>query len=114
MVIGILPSTSQAQTLLNNLYEADFDPKYISVAMIDEKSVQDLGEVKGPLTGAFESVVGNLNKLGLSSEDIKNYQTIVSSGGVFIAVSQSTSTDEAAKEMLQDMSAQNIQIINNK
>jgi len=114
MVLGAIANSSEAETLLNNLSEADFKPNQISVTMQEEKSVKQITDVSGPLTGDFRLVINKLKRLGISPADIKSYEGIVNSGGVVVTISAGPSTDESAQEMLEDVNASNIQILKEK
>ena len=87
MIIGIVSKSSTAETLLNNLLEADFDLKDVSVIMKDVKTrdaiAQDAGLLKGLVIADLDK---RLAQVGLSKRDIKNYSGAVTQGKVLIVV----------------------------
>lgn len=112
MVIGIISKSSTAETLLNNLSEADFDLKDVSVVMKDTKTRDAIAKDAGPFKGV---AVADLNKrlaqVGLSKQDVQTYSDAVTQGKILIAVACAKESESAAGEMLKDMSAEFIKAV---
>jgi hypothetical protein len=109
MFIAILPNTSSTETLLNNLSEADFDLKQVSVVMRDLKQRKAVAKDTGPLKGAnLNNLAARLAQAGLSQPDAQPYVDAVTQGKVLVAMMAPSGSEAAAQEMLQDHSAQMI------
>ncbi len=109
MIVGILPNASTVETLLNNLSEADFKLSDVSVVMQDLKQRDAIAKDAGPLKGATPTNISNkLVQAGLSPQDAKVYTDAVAQGKVLVAMKVPPESAQAAKEMLQDASAQQI------
>jgi hypothetical protein len=107
LLIAILPNTSTVETLLNNLSEADFDLAQVSVVMSDPKLRDAIATDAGPLKGArLENLPGKLVQAGLPQADAKPYADAITQGKVLVAIAAPAESLPAAKEMLQDHSAQ--------
>ena len=112
MLIGILPDASHAETLLNNLSEADFDLAQVSVLMKDVKTRNAIAKDAGPFKGANpKNVAGMLVKAGLPQAQAKPYSDAVAQGKVLVAIVSPAQSQPAAQEMLQDHSAELIQAL---
>ena len=111
LVIGIISKSSTAETLLNNLSEADFDLKDVSVMMRDQKARDAIAEDAGPFKGlALVDLVNRLVQVGLSKPDAQKYADAVAQGKVLIAIATPRESESAASEMLQDASAELIKV----
>jgi hypothetical protein len=112
MVIALLASGADVETLLNNLAEADFDLATVSVIMKDPKArdaiAKDAGPLKGTLTGDLSS---RLAQAGLAAKDAKPYQDGVLSGKVFVAIAPPKASQNAAVAMLKDYKPQLVRVI---
>ncbi len=107
MIMGVLSDVSKTETLLNNLYEADFDLADVSVIMSDLKLRKAIAKDRGPLKGANLSNVSNkLIQAGLSAQEAQLYTEAVAQGKVLVAMTVPPESQQAAKEMLQDHSAE--------
>jgi len=107
MIVGILANVSTAETLLNNLAEADFDLSNVSVIMRDVKQRNAVAQDGGPLKGAnLSNISDRLIQAGLSSQDARLYRDAVAQGKVLIALMVLPESQQAAKEMLQDYFAE--------
>lgn len=107
MLIAVLPNASTVETLLNNLSEADFDLAQVSVVMSDPKLRDAVAQDSGPLKGArLENLPATLAQAGLSQADA------VAQGKVLVAIAAPAESLPAAREMLQDHSAQLIRGLN--
>lgn len=106
MIIAILPTASSTETLLNNLSEADFDLKQVSVIMRDVKQRNAIADDAGPLKGVqAKSLAARLTQAGLSQQDAKSYAAAVTKGQVLVAMIAPAGSEAAAQEMFQDHSA---------
>ncbi len=106
MVIGIVPNSSRAESLLNNLSEADFDLNRVSVIMRDTKTRNAIAKDAGPLKGVSVSALPDqLSRLGLTAPDVKTITDAVSKDQALIAIDCSPRAEPTAAEMLKDASA---------
>ncbi len=105
MVIGIVADASKAESLLDNLAEADF--KSVSVIMSNVAQRNAIAKDAGPLKGVTAATLpAALAKAGLSKADAQAYANAVAGGGVLVAIGTPSGSANAAQEMLQDVSAQ--------
>ncbi len=112
MVIGIIPSTSSVETLLNNLSEADFDLKDVSVILKDQKLRNKIAQDAGPFKGATAATLAaRLTKLGLSKQDAQAYVDAVNNGEAFVAIAPPPESQQAAQEMLNDYQPQLVKVL---
>ncbi len=112
MIIAVLPNSSHAESLLNNLSEADFKLSTVSLIMSDQKIQKALGQDAGPFKGvAPQDLAARLVKAGLPQSDTAAYTNAVGQGQVFFAMTPPPASQSAAAEMLQDASAQLIRVI---
>lgn len=103
MVIGILPKSSSIETLLNNLKEADFDLKNVSVIMADQKARNAVAKDAGPFKGIGpDKLPARLAQAGLSARDAAAIVAAVTKGQVLVAIATPRGTEKAAGEMLRD------------
>ncbi len=110
MVIGLLPDAAAAETLLNNLAEAEFNLADVSVLMRDARQRAAIADDTGPLKGAeWRELADRLAALGLARGEAKQYAEAVDHGQVLVAIATSKQTEPVAREMLQDHAAQLIQ-----
>ena len=107
MILAILKNTSNVETLLNNLSEADFDLADVSIVMSDMKKANAFKQNKGPLSGIKpKGVEEALIKLGISKKEAKTCQDAVTNGSVLVVMKVADEYSQAAEEMFQDHSAQ--------
>jgi hypothetical protein len=112
MVIGVVPTTSHAETLLNNLQEADFKRGDVSVIMRDQKMRDTIANDAGPFKGvSLPQLPVRLSQAGLSNPEAKAYGDAVTQGGIFVAIRGPKPADPAAAEMLKDASANMIKVL---
>ncbi len=105
MVIAIIPDAASIETLLNNLKEAEFSLKDVSVIMADVKARNAVAQDAGPFKGVTAAQLAQkLAGAGLSPQDGKAYADAVSRGKVFVAIRTAPGGDKAAAEMLDDYS----------
>ena len=107
MIIGLLPDVGAAEILLNNLAEAEFDLKEVSVVARDSKQRKAMAGEGGPLKGAtLGTLADRLVKAGLPAEDARLCRNAVAEGKVLVAMTVAPETQKAAKEMFQDHAAE--------
>jgi hypothetical protein len=107
MLFGILPDVSKAETLLNNLSEADFDLADVSVIMRNVKRRNAFAQDGGPLKGVtFGHLSDRLVQAGLSRPEAALYTEVVEQGKVLIVMTVIPEAQSAAREMLMDHSAE--------
>jgi hypothetical protein len=107
MLYGILPDVSKAETLLNNLYEADFDLADVSVIMQNVKKRDAFAQDGGPLKGAtFGHLSDRLVQAGLSRPEAELYMEAVEHGKVLVVMTVTPEAKSAAREMFTDHSAE--------
>ncbi len=106
LVIGMFVQDSDADIALNNLAEADFASKDISIAAAVPARAAALSNSPGLwATLTPDQISARLQTLGLARPDAAAYAAAVSSGGMFIAISASGTSAAAAQEMLSDQHA---------
>ena len=107
MIIAILPNSSAAESLLNNLSEADFDLQHVSVIMKNTGLRDKIAKDTGPLVHAAPAELGaGLRALGTADEDARRAQEAVDNDKVVVAMDVDPKYEAAAREMFQDLSAQ--------
>lgn len=107
MILAILPDASKAETLLNNLSEADFDIKDASVIMQDVALRDKIAKDTGPLKGAKPAQLADaLKKAGASDASLPRATEAVKSGKVLVAMKVDPKYEQAAVQMFTDMSAE--------
>lgn len=108
-VMGILPYQS-ANAALDNLAEAEFTD--VSVIMSDAAKARQLAKDIGPLRNIYgDNIAKALNKYGVSRDTIAVVQSALQKGFVLVAFSIIPGSVDAAKEMLQNAGANQIEII---
>jgi hypothetical protein len=106
MIISILEKTSDAESLLNSLYEAEFNLDDVSVLMTDTDQRDKIAKDTGPLKGvALSALPKNLKKLGVAQENIKTCEDAVGKGKILILMNVDSQYSAAAEEIFQDHSA---------
>ncbi len=113
MVIGLLPNAAAAETLLNNLAEAEFNLADVSVLMRDAQQRAAIADDAGPLKGPdWRELANRLVKAGLAHGEAQQYAEAVDHGKVLVAIAAPNRTEPVAREMLQDHAAQLIRGVN--
>ena len=106
MIVGLLPDAASAETLLNNLAEADFDLAQVSV-VARNLAPGRLAPEGGPVQGATpDTLYDRLTRAGLPAPDAKRCADAVAQGKVLVALTVPAAARAAAKEMLRDHSAE--------
>ena len=107
MILAILSDPSKAETLLNNLSEADFDLKDVSVLMKDVKLRNQIARDAGPLKGILpETLSESLAKAGVSGQNVQHCTDAISRDKPVVAMKVDPKFESAAREMFQDVSAE--------
>jgi hypothetical protein len=113
MIIGVLPNAAAAETLLNNLAEAEFNLADVSVLMRDVTQRAAIAEDAGPLRGTdWRELPQRLIEAGLTHSEAQRYMKAVEHGQVVVAIAAPRKIEPIAREMLQDHDAQLIQGVN--
>ena len=113
MVIGVLPDAAIAETLSNNLAEAEFNLADVSVLMRDEKQRAVIADDAGPLKGIhWRELAQHLTDAGLGQAEAQQYAEAIEHGKVLVAIAVSKEAEPAAREMLQAHTAQLIRRVN--
>ncbi len=106
MIVAILPDASKAETLLNNLSEADFDLNDVSVILHDPVMRNKIAQDAGPLRGVMPDQLSTaLLKAGVSAKDVQQCADAVAHGKAVVAMKVDPKYESSAREMFQDMSA---------
>ncbi len=112
MILAILSKSAHAETLLNNLAEAEFDIGDVSVVMRDRQMRDAIAKDRGPFQGLGARDLGTrLSQLGLSTSDVKLCADAVAQGKVFVAMRCSPASEAVAVEMFQDHAAELIKVV---
>lgn len=110
IIIGIIPS-SDAQTAIDNLVEAEFEESALSLIMKNNKRARTIIDDQGPLKGTtFSNAEQKLQQLGTANKP-QDFIKSLNDGKALIAVSAPGDSVEAAKEILQDYKAEFITIL---
>ncbi len=110
MIIGLLPDAAATETLLNNLAEAEFDLRSVSVVMRDPKRRAALTHEAGPLQGiGVDELAHHLAQAGLSPHQADACAAAVQHDKVLVAIDVPVALVPIAREMLGDHAAQFIQ-----
>jgi hypothetical protein len=107
MLIGILPDASSAETLLNNLSEAEFDLNAVSIIMQDVKLRDKIAKDVGPFKGIHPNKISaQLLKAGLNQTQVEFCVDALAKSKALAAMKVSPDLVSTAKEMFEDQSAQ--------
>lgn len=112
MVIGIIQDSSTTEGFLNNLSEADFKLRNVSVIMSDPKLRDAIAKDTGPFRGiTLNTLPTKLGKIGIPATDTQPYVDAVTNGRVFVVVQTPKSSAQAAAEMFNDVKAELVRIV---
>ncbi len=107
MILAIFESISHAETLLNNLSEADFDLNEVSVITNDEKLRDAIATDTGPLKGVQpKKIIEALTRIGVEEGSAQVCGEAISNGKVLLVMNVADEFRQAAEEMFTDHSAQ--------
>lgn len=111
IVLGIIP-VADAETAINNLSEADYDEKDISLVMRDVKTARLIIDDYGPLNNTNPSNIGaKLTELGVSKDSQKSYSEALENGKALLAISCTKENVNTTKSMLADYKTTNVIVI---
>jgi hypothetical protein len=106
MIWAVLPDTSNTESLLNNLYEAEFNLDDVSVMIQDINLRNKIAKDLGPLRGIeLKKLEKTLIHLGLSKEGAASCYDAVIHGKVLVVMNIKPELLSTAIEMFQDHSA---------
>lgn len=106
LVIGLLPGDSDAEIALNNLAEADFAARQVSVLTGDPLRTAALTDTPGEWGQQTpNAAIERMRALGVAEADREAFHTGLDAGGVLIVVRTSRDTAAAAGELLSDQKA---------
>ncbi|HEY7293422.1 MAG TPA: hypothetical protein VH916_00215 [Dehalococcoidia bacterium] len=106
IVIGLLPSDSDADIALNNLAEADFAARNISVLTGDPRRTAALTDTPGEWGSLTPSLaLDRMRMLGVADADCKAFGSGLAAGGVLIVIRTTRDAARAAEETLLDQKA---------
>lgn len=112
VVLGVVGSPSDAESVVNDLTEQDFPERSISVVTANESDARAIIGDGGPLRGVTgDRLAGSLQSLGMASGDASAYSSAVRSGAAVVAVSASSATADAIRQTLESAGARQIQEI---
>ncbi len=115
MIIAAIPNSSYAESLLDNLSEADFNLANVSVIMRDPKTRDAIAQDAGPLKGtSFADLPTKLTQVGLSKQDAQSLIDAVAKGQALIAMNAPKGSEQAAIEMMHDQSAILVKVTPNR
>ncbi len=110
ILIALLGDASAAETLLNNLAEAEFDLADVSIVMCDLATRNAFAGDAGPLKGIrADDLIARLTAIGLSPDHARNCSEAVARGEVLVALTCSAQLRPVAVEMLKDYAARIIE-----
>ncbi len=90
-------------TALDNLEEAEFDKKKISVIANDQSSAQHIADPAGPFKGkSVDDIQKALEKAALPISTINLYHDQMAKGMIFLAISVKELSIKTAQEILAD------------
>jgi hypothetical protein len=107
MIVGIIPNAFAAESLLNNLSEADFSLGDVSLIMRDQELRDKVAEDIGPLKGVpYDQISEVLVQAGLSAPKAQAYQEAVAQGKVLAVMDAAADLVEVVIEMFTDQSGE--------
>ena len=107
MILAILPDPTMAESLLNNLSEADFDLNDVSVIMKDLALRDKIAADTGPLRGVrAQKLSSALQSAGVSPDSAKRCAQAVADGKAVVTMKVDPKYEAAAREMFEDVSAE--------
>lgn len=111
IIIGVL-ARENANQLIDNLIEADFDERDMSIIMREEKEARMIHDDNGPLKGAaMDKLAEYLTRLNMDQTAIHNYISELKNDKVLVAVKVQNNTIKAVKESFEDFETELIHII---
>lgn len=112
VVVGLFARDSDAEIALNNLDEAEFPARSISLLASDPARAAVLTLVKGPWSGVAPAALATrLQRAGMAREDCQAFIARIDGGAAGIAVRVSRDTAAVAAEILTDQKADAVQTL---
>jgi len=107
MIVAILSKTSDVESLLNSLSEADFDMQDVSVIMQDLATRSKIAPDAGPLKGVQPAHISPaLLEAGLTKDAAKRCKEALGAGKIVVAMKVDPKYEAAARESFKDVSAE--------
>jgi hypothetical protein len=107
VVLGLVPSPSDAESAVNNLTEQGVSERSISVITADPSDARAIIDDSGPLRGTTrETVTDHLAALGVTEADA--YAAAIDGGQALLAISVSTEMQASAEDTLRSYRAQRL------
>ncbi len=111
MILAILPDPTKAESLLNNLSEADFDLNDVSVIMKDTSLRSKIAPDAGPMRGVMAPQLSSaLRSAGLSHDQVQRCEDAVAHGKAVVAMKVDPKYAAAARQMFEDISAEILRV----
>jgi hypothetical protein len=106
MLISILEKVSDAESLLNSLYEAEFNLEDVSVLMADMDLRDKIAKDAGPLKGVTPSQLKEkLKMLGVNEKTIGQCVNAIKEGKILILMNVDSQYSAVVEEIFEDHSA---------
>lgn len=103
IILGIIPSLNNAESLINNLVEADYSEDNISLVSQDTETARKIIDDSGPLEGSdMDNISQYLSGFGLPQDEIDVYRQALASGKSLISLSCPPPSAGAAVEIFND------------
>jgi hypothetical protein len=107
MILAILPDPTKAESLLNNLSEADFDLKDVSVIMKDTALRNKIAPDAGPMQGVMAPQLSSaLHSAGVAQNQVQRCEDAIARGQAVVVMKVDPKYEAAARQMFEDISAQ--------
>ncbi len=112
MIVAILPDPTKAESLMNNLSEADFDLNDVSVIMKDAGLKNKIApDALGPLKGVMAPQLGSaLQTAGLPKDSIQQCEDAVAQGKAVVVMKIDPKYEASARQMFEDVSAEIVKV----
>ncbi len=112
MILAVLATTSNVETLLNNLSEADFDPNSVSVIMQDSNLRDKIASDAGPFKGVTAATLpASLAHAGLTKQAAQPVLAALKKGQAFVAMNPPAESVQAALDMFKDYAPPFLKVI---
>jgi hypothetical protein len=111
MILAILADPTRAESLLNNLSEADFDLNDVSVILKDTALRDKLAPDAGPLRGVMAPQLASaLHNAGISQDQVQHCEDAIAHGKAVVAMKVDPKYEAAARQMFEDISAEILKV----
>ncbi len=109
IILGVI-SGIDAQAAIDNIIEAGFDEKNISLVMADDQQARMILDDGGPVKGTrMINLLRSLTQLKIVNGE--DYQKLLVKGNALLAIATPDESANAAKEMLSDYYAQLVTVV---